>query len=104
MAEILWKAYIDFEVEEGERAITRALYECLIALSGCVKVWISCALVEAEAIPLPRAEREEEDEHEKQAKKVLGEPTLTRQVFEGGYNDLKSENLESEVCLDTWAI
>jgi len=33
---------------------------------------------------------------------VPGEPTLARQVFERGYKDLKSENLKSEVCFDTW--
>jgi hypothetical protein len=27
MPEILWKAYIDFEVDEGESAIARALHE-----------------------------------------------------------------------------
>ena len=97
MPEILWKAYIGFEVQEGEHAITRVLYECLIALSGCVKVWISYALVETEAIPLPRAEREEEDKDEKEAKMVPGEPTLARQVFEMGYKDLKSKHLKSEV-------
>ena len=102
MPEILWKAYIDFEVEEGERAIARALYERLIALSGHVKVWISYALFEAETIPLPRAQREDEDEEdeedeEKEAKMVPGEPALARQVFERGYKDLKTKNLKSEV-------
>ena len=56
------------------------------------------ALVEAEAIPLPRSEREEEDKDEKEAKMVPGEPTLARQVFEMGYKDLKSKHLKSEVC------
>jgi len=109
MPEILWKAYIDFEVEEGERGIARALYERLIALSAHVKVWMSYALFEAEAIPLPRAQREEEDEEEdedkeKEAKMVPGELALARQVFERGYKDLKSKNLKSEVCFYTWAI
>jgi crooked neck len=103
MPEILWKAYIDFEVEEGERATARALYERLIALSGHVKVWISYALFEAEAIPLPRVEREEEeeeddDDEEKEAKMAPGDPALARQVFDRGYKDLKSKNLKSEVC------
>ena len=97
----LLKASIDFEVEEGERAVARALYERLIALSEHVKVWISYGLFGAEAIPLPKAEREEEDEDEKQAKMVPGEPTLARQVFESSYENLKSKNLKSEVCFDT---
>jgi len=101
MSEILWKAYINFEVEEGKRAIARALYEHLIALSGHLKVWISYALCEAEAIPLPRAEREgdeaDEDE-EREAKIVPGEPALARQVYERRYRDPKSNGLKSEVC------
>jgi crooked neck len=102
MPELLWKAYIDFEVEEGERETARALYERLIALSGHVKVWISYAMFEAEPIPLPRAEREEEeeeDEDEEQERKMApGDPALARQVFERGYKDLKSKGLKQEVC------
>ena len=37
MPEILWKAYIDFEVEEGERGIARALYERLKSYNLNVK-------------------------------------------------------------------
>ncbi|KDR79905.1 hypothetical protein GALMADRAFT_62351 [Galerina marginata CBS 339.88] len=106
MPEILWKAYIDFEVEEGERQTARALYERLIALSGHVKVWISYALFEGEAIPLPRAEREEEDEEEEEEerKMIPGDPALARQVFERGYKDLKSKELKSErvALLEVW--
>ena len=107
MPEVLWKAYIDFEIEEGERATARSLYERLIALSGHVKVWISYALFEAEPIPIPRAEREEEEEdededeedEEAERKTVPGDPVLARQVFERGYKDLKSKGLKSEVSV-----
>lgn len=100
MPELLWKAYIDFEVEEGERQTARSLYERLIALSGHVKVWISYALFEAEPIPLPRAERDEEEEEEEEdgeRKMVPGDPALARQVFERAYKDLKAKQLKSEV-------
>jgi crooked neck len=101
MPEVLWKAYIDFEIEEGEREAARALYERLIALSGHVKVWISYATFEAEPIPLPRAEREEDEEEEEdeeaERKMVPGDPTLARGVFERGYRDLKSKSLVDEV-------
>jgi hypothetical protein len=100
MPEVLWKAYIDFEIEEGERATARSLYERLIALSGHVKVWISYALFEAEPIPILRAEREEDEEdedEEAERKMVPGDPVLARQVFERGYRDLKSKGLKSEV-------
>lgn len=112
MPEVLWKAYIDFEIEEGERATARSLYERLIALSGHVKVWISYALFEAEPIPIPRAEREEEEEEEEdeeedeeaERKMVPGDPVLARQVLERGYKDLKSKGLKSErvALLEVW--
>jgi len=72
----------------------RLLYERLIALSGHVKVF------EAEAIPLPRAQRgqeEDDEDEEKETKVVIEEPTLARQLFETGYKDLKSKNPKNEV-------
>ena len=96
MPELLWKAYIDFETEEGEREKARSLYERLIALSGHVKVWISFALFEAEPIAVPRAERDE-DEDDDEVAMVEGDADLARQVFQRGYNDLKSKGLKSEV-------
>ncbi|PPR00333.1 hypothetical protein CVT24_004616 [Panaeolus cyanescens] len=107
MPEILWKAYIDFEIEEGERETARALYERLISLSGHVKVWISYALFEAEPIPVPRAEREEEEEDEdEEVKTVPGDPALARQVFERAYKDLKNKQLKSErvALLNAWKL
>jgi crooked neck len=100
MPELIWKAYIDFEVGEGEREIARGLYERLIKLSGHVKVWIAYGLFEGEPIPLPRAEREDEDDEDDEAevKMVPGDPERARQVFERGYKDLKSKGLKSEVC------
>lgn len=97
MPELLWKSYIDFETEEGEREKGRGLYERLIGLSGHVKVWISYALFEAEAMPLPRSQREEEDEEAEEVPMVEGDIILARQVFQRGYNDLKSKGLKSEV-------
>ncbi|KAF8633583.1 hypothetical protein AX15_001376 [Amanita polypyramis BW_CC] len=110
MPELLWKAYIDFEVEEGEREAVRKLYERLIGVSGHVKVWISYALFEAEPIPVPRAEREEEEEEEagdkeeKEVKMVPGDSVQARQVFERAYKDLKSKGLKNErvALLEVW--
>ena len=59
---------------EDKCAITRAMYERLIALSGHLKMWISSALFEAEAIPLPRAERKDEDGDEEKEKKPRWPP------------------------------
>lgn len=97
MPELLWKAYIDFETEEGERAKARALYERLLSLSGHVKVWISYALFEATPLPMPRAEREDLDEDEEEVPMVEGDVELARQVFERAYKDLKSRELKAEV-------
>jgi hypothetical protein len=102
MPELLWKAYIDFEVEEGERARARALYERLAAASGHWKVWVAYAMFEAQPIQLPRDEREDEDEDgdeddEKEPKMVEGDLELARQVFQKGYNDLKNKGLKNEV-------
>ncbi|KAF9040448.1 pre-mRNA-splicing factor CLF1 [Hymenopellis radicata] len=108
MPELLWKAYIDFEVEEGERDAARALYNRLIELSGHVKVWISYALFEAEPMPLPRAMREEEEEEEEdedaEQRMVAGDADLARKVFQRGYNDLKGKGLKHErvVLLEVW--
>jgi crooked neck len=55
MPEILWRAYIDFEVDEQrDREKTRSLYERLVVLSGHHKMWISYAEFECSSIPLPR--------------------------------------------------
>lgn len=100
MPEILWKAFVDFEIAEGERDRARQLYERLIQLSGHVKVWIAYALFEGEAIPIPRDEREEEegdDEDDTEVKMTPGDPVKAREVFQRAYNDLKSNKLIDEV-------
>lgn len=98
MPELLWKAYIDFETEEGEREKARDLYERLVQLSGHVKVWISYATFEAEPIPIARALREEaEDEEEEEVPMVEGDPVRARQVFDRAYKDLKGKGLKHEV-------
>ncbi len=48
MPEILWRAYIDFEVAEAELDRARSLYQRLLERSGHVKVWIALTLFELE--------------------------------------------------------
>ena len=55
--EAVWKAYIDFEIAEGEYVRTRALYERLLSKTQHVKVWLSYALFEMN-VPLPSEEAE----------------------------------------------
>ncbi|CAN4095215.1 unnamed protein product [Withania somnifera] len=62
MPELLWKAYIDFEISEGEFERTRALYERLLNRTKHLKVWISFAKFEASAI---NSEAEEDIELKK---------------------------------------
>jgi crooked neck len=61
MPELLWKAYIGFEFEESERERAGALYDRLVELAGHVKVWLSYAQFESDAIPVLRAMPEEEE-------------------------------------------
>lgn len=46
MPELLWKAYIDFEVAQGECELARQLYERLLERTQHVKVWMSYAKFE----------------------------------------------------------
>ena len=106
MPEVLWKAYIDFEVEEGNREGARALYERLVALSGHWKVWIAYAEFEAAPIPVARELREEreEEEEEEETEMVPGDVARARQVFERGYADLRKQGLKDEraAFLEVW--
>lgn len=46
MPEILWKSYIDFEIEQQEYTKIRQLYERLLSKTNHVKVWLSYAQFE----------------------------------------------------------
>ncbi|KAF2452389.1 pre-mRNA-splicing factor CLF1 [Lineolata rhizophorae] len=100
MPELVWKAYIDFEEEEGEYDNTRALYERLLERTDHVKVWISYAQFE---INVPDEEEMEVDEDEdrplSEAAKVRA-----RKVFERGYKRMKEKGLKEErvALLNAW--
>ncbi|KAJ4755522.1 Pre-mRNA-splicing factor CLF1 [Rhynchospora pubera] len=49
MPELIWKAYIDFEISERNFENTRELYESLLERTKHLKVWLSCAKFEASA-------------------------------------------------------
>jgi crooked neck len=101
MPEILWRAYIRFEVNEGERDKVRSLYERLLKQSSHVKVWISYAKFEAGPIRVRREVREEDEDEDEEVestwKMVPGQIERAREVFEQGYKDLKSQGLKTEV-------
>ncbi|KAA8521214.1 hypothetical protein F0562_011879 [Nyssa sinensis] len=50
MPELLWKAYIDFEISQREFERTRELYERLLDRTKHLKVWTSYAKFEASAM------------------------------------------------------
>jgi crooked neck len=97
MPELLWKAYIDFEEEEGEWDRTRELYERLLEKTGHVKVWISYAHFE---INVPDPGEEEADEDDEEEKPISEDAKLrARKVFQRAYEDMKQKDLKEEVSL-----
>ena len=95
MPELLWKAYIDFEEEEGEYERTRALYERLLAKTDHVKVWISYAHFE---INIPDDDNEAEgegEEDEEQEQPVSDEAKArARKVFERALKSMRDKDLK----------
>ena len=94
MPELLWKAYIDFEEEEGEFERTRQLYERLLDKTDHVKVWISYAHFEINVPDEDEEEVEEEDE-EKPVSELA--KTRARKVFERALKSMKDKELKEEV-------
>lgn len=94
MPELVWKAYIDFEEEEGEYDRTRALYERLLERTDHVKVWISYAHFE---INVPDEGEEEEEEEERPVSEEAKK--RARSVFERAYKSMKEKELKEEVSL-----
>lgn len=88
MPELLWKAYIDFEVNQGEHELARQLYERLLERTTHVKVWMSYAKFELSC--------EENDEGLNVA--------LARRVFDRSNEALKSsQDRETRVILlEAW--
>ena len=90
MPEVLWKAYIDFELSERQLDAVRALYERLLERTSHVKVWISYGQFEASEGHLDAA--------------GAGDIAAARKVFTRGYNALKSQGLKEErvLLLQSW--
>ncbi|KAF0318732.1 Pre-mRNA-splicing factor [Colletotrichum sp. SAR11_59] len=97
MPELLWKAYIDFEEEEGEYDRTRELYERLLEKTDHVKVWISYAHFE---LNIP--EDEEAEEEEAPISDVA--KARARKVFERAHKSMREKDLkeESVTLLNAW--
>lgn len=97
MPELLWKAYIDFEEEEGEYENTRALYERLLQKTDHVKVWISYAQFE---LNIPDSDVDEEEE----APISDAAKARARAVFQRAHKLYKERSLTTErvALLNAW--
>ncbi|KAI5862690.1 cell cycle control protein [Durotheca rogersii] len=103
MPELLWKAYIDFEEEEGEYDKTRDLYERLLEKTDHVKVWISYAHFE---INIPEDEEEAAAVGEGEEERPVSEEAKARarSVFERAHKHMKDKDLKEErvSLLNAW--
>ncbi|EIE81054.1 hypothetical protein RO3G_05759 [Rhizopus delemar RA 99-880] len=89
MPELLWKAYIDFEIAEEEYENARDLYHRLLERTEHVKVYISFAQFEL-SIPY----EEGSDENVKRS----------RDIFSKAYDKMKEKELKDErvILLEAW--
>ncbi|KAK4071210.1 uncharacterized protein Triagg1_6241 [Trichoderma aggressivum f. europaeum] len=99
MPELLWKAYIDFEEEEGEYERTRDLYERLLEKTDHVKVWISYAHFE---INIPEDDEAEEEQEEQRVSEEA--KARARKVFERAHKSMRDKDLKEErvSLLNAW--
>jgi crooked neck len=90
MPEIVWKSFIDFEVDQQEYTKCRQLYKRLLEKTQHVKVWLSYAQFEAN--------NNFDDE---------GQPVLeaARSVYRKAYSELKNTDNSNEsrlLILEAW--
>ena len=85
MPELLWKAFIDFEIEQQENEHARRLYGKLLKKTQHVKVWLSLAQFEASI--------DEPDSIDR-----------ARDVFEQAYKSLRtvSDKEERLMLVENW--
>lgn len=102
MPELLWKAYIDFEEEEGEYERARHLYERLLDKTDHVKVWISFAHFEINAPDEDEEEEEADEEEEKPVSETA--KARARKIFERALKSMRDKELKEErvVLLNAW--
>ena len=93
MPELIWKAFIDFEFEEGNYDAVRKLYSQLLDKTGHVKVWLSWAKAE-----LSIGELAEEDK-ENAMQTAIGK---ARDIFSKANRELQlKEQKQPVLCLVT---
>lgn len=112
--EVVWKAYIEFEIAEGDRERARRLYERLLERTQHVKVWLAYAKFEALPLPVLQAEDGEMSEDAVSEARRGGEGEESpperegraRAVYERAYKTLRDtapeEKEEAVMLLDAW--
>lgn len=92
MPELLWKSYIDFEIEQEEYGNVRSLYERLLERTQHVKVWLSFAKFEA-SLKSRQGNANAREIYER-ADKVLrkAENNEERALFLESWRDFEKEN------------
>ncbi|CAN6442991.1 unnamed protein product [Victoria cruziana] len=103
MPELLWKAYIDFEIAEGEHDRTRQLYERLLDRTKHLKVWLSYAMFEATSgVEEQTNETEDEVIIEQKTQRLL----RCRGVFERAFDYFRTsapeQKEERAMLLEEW--
>ena len=115
MPELLWKSYIDFEIENGEISLcitrydaaivtgnrhrTRVLYERLLDRTNHVKVWMSFA--QFEATTFPDAE-EDDEEAESDAERLKRARSIYRRGFYSIRETQPDAKDEAVLLLGAW--
>ncbi|BFG34882.1 hypothetical protein CerSpe_211560 [Prunus speciosa] len=99
MPELLWKAYIDFELSEGEFERARELYEKLLDRTKHLKVWISYAKFEASAIAEAMCSEDQDQDYLREQTKQCVQ--RVRRIFEKAFNYFRTSapELKEERCL-----
>jgi crooked neck len=87
MPEIVWKSYIDFELEQQEYEKVRSLYERLLSKTQHIKVWLSFAQFES-TNPINGESKNEK----------------AREIYKRAYDELKNAtNKETRMLLiENW--
>ncbi|SPQ18997.1 78ed392a-4d69-4ef4-8b9b-1589e1c09182 [Thermothielavioides terrestris] len=106
MPEVVWKAYIDFEEEEGEYDRTRQLYERLLEKADHPKVWISYAQFEINVPDAEEGANDEAEEAEEAEERPVSEEAKARarRIFERAHKSMKDRELKAErvSLLNAW--
>ncbi|XP_077227697.1 crooked neck protein, putative / cell cycle protein [Tasmannia lanceolata] len=109
MPELLWKAYIDFEISEGEYERTRQLYDRLLDRTKHLKVWISYAKFEASAsAEEDSGDFEAQEENDQDSLNEYGQQRLERSrgIFERAFDYFRTAapelKEERSMLLEEW--